>query len=210
MFGYYINLDKRKDRNSHMKNIIKSNPFFEKVERISAIYSETYGVGCTMSHIKCITNLLKRNDKYYIILEDDFCFLNKEKFDNFTTDFDKIKNDDNWDIIVLTPRGKTIEKHKINNFHRIVNNQTTTGYIIKHDFIPKLLSVYKSAVVKLMKGYNGPLPNPYCTDQCWKPLQLNSNFLYYKDIYGGQLPCYSDIEKIYVDYNKKFLDQIYY
>ena len=177
MFGYYINLDKRVDRNIHMKNLIKTTPFLEKVERLSAMYSDTYGVGCMMSHIKCLTNLLKRNDKYNIILEDDFCLLNKENFDNFTRDFDKIKNDDNWDIIVLTPRGKTIEKHKINNFHRIVNNQTTTGYIIKHDFIPKLLSVYKSAVVNLMKGYNGPLPNPYFNDQCWKPLQKKVIFI---------------------------------
>jgi len=52
---------------------------------------------------------VKRNDKYYIILEDDFFFLNKENFNNFTKDFDKIKNDDNWDIIVLTPKGNTIE-----------------------------------------------------------------------------------------------------
>ena len=210
MFGYYINLDKREDRNSHMKNIIKSNPFFEKVERMPATYSEIYGVGCLISHMKCITNLLKRNDKYYIILEDDFFFLNKENFNNFTKDFDKIKNDDNWDIIVLTPKGNTIEKDKITNFHRIINHQTATGYIIKHDFIPKLLSVWINNLGNLIKGYNGPLANPYFNDQCWKPLQLNSNFLYYKDIYGGQLPCYSDIEKKNVNYNKRFLDQIYY
>jgi len=210
MFGYYINLNHRTDRKEHFEKLKKENNFFKNVERMSAIYSKTYGVGCTLSHIKCLTNFLKRSDKYYIIVEDDFCLLNKENFNNFIKHFDKIKNDDNWDIIVLTPRGITIEKNKISNFHRIINNQTTTGYIIKHDFIPKLLSVYKNAVVKLMKGYNGPLPNPYCTDQCWKPLQKNSNFLYYKDIYGGQLPSYSDIENKIVNYNKRFLKQIYY
>lgn len=210
MFGYYINLDKRVDRNDHMKNLIKTTPFLEKVERMSAIYSEIYGTGCLLSHMKCLTNLLKRNDKYYIILEDDFFFLNKENFNNFTKEFDKIKNDDIWDVIVLTPRGNTVEKDKINNFHRIVNHQTATGYIIKHDFIPKLLSVWKNNLEKLIRGYSGPLPNPHVADQCWKPLQKNSNFLYYKDIYGGQLPSYSDIEKQFVNYNQRFLNQIYF
>ena len=209
MFGYYINLNHRTDRKEHFEKLKKKNNFFKNVERMEGIYKKKYGVGCILSHIKCLQNLLNKNNDYYIIMEDDFCILNQNNFDEFVKEFDNIKNK-NWDIIVLTPRGKTIEKNKISNFHRIINNQTATGYIIKHDFIPKLLSNFKNAALELMKGYRGPLPNPYCADQCWKSLQLEYIFLYFNKIYGGQLPSYSDIEKQLVNYNQRFLNQIYY
>ena len=52
-------------------------------------------------------------------------------------------------------------------------------------------------------------PNLWANDQCWKPLQLKSNFIYYHEIFAGQKPGYSDIEKKYVDYNQQFFRTIY-
>jgi glycosyl transferase, family 25 len=205
--GYYINLNHRTDRKEHMEQLKHTHPFFKNIERMEAVVNKRGDIGCSLSHIKCLNELLKRNKECYLIMEDDFCILNEDNFNGFMLGFDKIKNDTNWDIITLTPRGDTIVKNYNQGFHKIINTQTTTGYIIKHNFIKRLLEVYNKGVEQLME--NGA-PGLYSLDQCWKPLQLESNFIYYENIYGGQLPSYSDIEKIVVDYNKRFIEQYKY
>ena len=52
--------------------------------------------------------------------------------------------------------------------------------------------------------------NKYALDQCWKPLQEKSNFIYFNKIYAGQLEGYSDIEQKNINYNQRFLNQIIY
>ena len=203
MNGYYINLAKREDRNHHMRNITK-HPFFKNVIRFNAIEHKKGAVGCTLSHIECLKMLSQKNDDYYMILEDDFCVLSQQHFDNFLKDFNEIKDRDDWDIITLTPRGDTMTHNVHNRFHRISNNQTTTGYIIKHRFISELLPVFEASVSKLE---NGGDPNKWALDSCWKPMQLSTQFWYYNDIFAGQLPGYSDIEKRQVNYNQRFAMQ---
>lgn len=207
MNGYYINLKSRTDRNNHIQNLKKRYDFFKNIERFEAIYHNKYGMGCSLSHIECLKSLLKLNDDYYLIIEDDFFIINNKSFLKFINEFEKIKNNNNWDIITLTPRGDTEIKKYIGNFHKIINNQTATGYIIKHNFIQKLLPVFIEGSKKLFEGGD---PNLYCLDQCWKPLQKSSNWIYYYIPFAGQIPSYSDIEKRYTDYNKRFLEQIYY
>lgn len=207
MRGYYINLNSRKDRDNHIQKLKNNYDFFKDIERFEAIYHEKYGMGCSLSHIECLKKLLKLNENYYLILEDDFFIINNKAFLNFINEFEKIKNNNNWDLITLTPRGDTEIKNYIGNFHKIINNQTATAYIIKHDFIQKLLPILINSNRKLSAGGN---PNLYCHDQCWKPLQKSSNWIYYHIPFAGQLPNYSDIEKRYTDYNKRFLQQIFY
>lgn len=205
--GYYINLSHRTDRKEHMEQLKQTHPFFKNIERMEAVVNKRGIIGCSLSHIKCLNELLKRNKECYLIMEDDFFILNEDNFNGFIREFDKIKNDTNWDVITLTPRGDTIVKNYNQGFHKIINNQTATGYIIKHNFINRLLEVYKQGVEQLMSDED---PNKWVNDQCWKPLQLESNFIYYENIYGGQLPCYSDLEKRVVDYNKRFIEQYRY
>ena len=204
MKGFYINLDTRTDRKNHIENSIKKLPFFENIERFSAIKNLRGDIGCSMSHIRCLSMLLEKDEEYYMIIEDDFCILEKSYFDSFVKDFNNIKDSNDWDIITLTPRGNTKIKNYLSDFHRIEENQTATGYIIKHKFIKTLLEVYKEGILGLM---NNKDPNKYALDQCWKPLQEKSNFIYYKNIFGGQLPGYSDIEKRNVNYNQRFVMQ---
>jgi len=208
MNGFYINLEKRNDRNEHMQKLIKDFPFFKDIKRMNAYYSNKYGVGCTQSHINCLTECLKMNEEYYLIMEDDFFIFNKKNFIRFKENFDKIKCDNDWDVITLTPHGNTTNKNYKENFNKIINSQTTTAYIIKHDFINQLLKYMQIGLKGLKKGYIGPEPNPYCTDQCWKPLQKKSNWIYHSEIFAGQIPSYSDIEGRFVNYNKAFLNQI--
>lgn len=207
MDGYYINLIHRVDRLNHMENLKQHQSFFSNVERLEAIQNKNGAIGCSLSHIKGLTELSKKNKDYYMILEDDFFIFDDNNFNEFINSFEEIKNNDNWDLITLTPRGKTIKKNYINDFNKIVDNQTTTGYIVKHRFIEKMIKYYKIGVEGLMRNQD---PNKYALDQCWKPLQEISNFIYFNKIYGGQLEGYSDIEKKNVNYNQRFLNQTIY
>jgi GR25 family glycosyltransferase involved in LPS biosynthesis len=204
MDGFYINLLHRLDRKQHVETTLLAHPFFKNIERMDAVLNERGDIGCTMSHVKCLTELLTRNKEAYLIIEDDFVILDQDKFDSFANEFEKIKDRDDWDVLTLTPRGDTKLVNYIDNFHRIENNQTTTGYIVKHRFVETLLDYFKRGLVKLM---NNEKPGLYALDQCWKPLQKKSNFVYYKHVFAGQLPGYSDIEQKNVNYNSRFLNQ---
>ena len=206
--GFYINLDERFDRMQHFENMKVKYDFFKNVERMSAVKNNNGAIGCGMSHIKALTTLLEydhENSDYFMVCEDDLCILNDKNYDNFVKDFDNIK-DKNWDIIIITPRGDKMQNVTSHfNFHRIHNNQTATGYIIKKNFIPTLLSNFKESVTGLLKGGN---PNTYAIDQWWKQLQYKYTFCYYKDIYAGQLVGYSNIENKHINYNERFLRQL--
>ena len=204
MDGFYINLNHRTDRRQHIETLIQTHPFFKNIERMEAICNERGDIGCSMSHIKCLTDLLHKNKDYYLIIEDDFFILNETNFTNFVDEFEVIKDSAEWDVLTLTPRGDTKVKNYLSSFNRVENNQTATGYIVKHRFIETLLTYFKKGVSKLM---NGGKPGRNALDQCWKPLQKISNFIYYQHIFAGQRPGHSDIEQTYVDYNRRFIEQ---
>ncbi len=194
--GYYINLLYRTDRDLHMKNLIKNNDFFKNIERIDAVKNKNGHIGCAMSHCKCLIKLLEKNEECYIILEDDFMIFDQENFNLFITEFNEIKNNKDWDLLTLTPRGKIIECDHIKNFNKIKDTQTTSGYIVKHSFIKKLLNIFCLSLGHLKNDFD---INKWAIDQSWKILQEKYNFIYFNKIFGGQLPSYSDIENKYCD-----------
>lgn len=209
--GFYINLEERKDRVQHFELLKIKYPFFKNVERMTAIRSENGAIGCGFSHIKALNKCLECEDEYMMVFEDDFCILNDTNYNEFVKYFENVRNEKDWDIIVLTPRGdeKFVEtnasKHMNSNyFHEIVNNQTATGYIIKKSFIPILIQSFKKSVEGLLKKQN---PDIYAIDQYWKPLQNIHHFYYFKKVFAGQLIGYSSIEKRLVNYNQRFLSQ---
>jgi len=204
MNGYYINLSHRVDRKENIESLKVKYPFFSNIKRMNAIKHTRGDIGCSLSHIVCLTELLKRNEDHYMVIEDDLIIFDDNNFKEFIIHFEEIKTNDDWDLITLTPRGNTIQKYYIKGFNRIINNQTTTGYIVKHSFIKKLIEYYKIGVEGLMRNKD---PNTHALDQCWKPLQEKSNFIYFNKIYGGQQEGYSDIEKKNVNYNERFLSQ---
>ena len=203
MKGFYINLHQRKDRMDHIEHLKQTYPFFSNVERMNAFQHKRGDIGCGLSHIKCLKTLKKENEPYYMILEDDFQILNPVNFAEFEIQFDKIKNL-NWDVIVLTPRGNKTQNNYYEHFHRINNHQTASGYIVKHHMLDILDDLFTNGVRQLLKNND---PNIWSIDQVWKPNQNEKVFLYYKDIFGGQVPGFSDIEKKVVDYNPRFLQQ---
>ena len=203
MNGFYINLTKRKDRNTHMLSLKESYSFFKNIERIDAVYHKNGHIGCASSHKKALETCLTKDDDHFLICEDDLCILNQSKFLHFSEEVSKIINE-NWDVIILTPRGDPINENINALFSRINNNQTTTGYVIKKSAIPLLITSLTESIEHLTKGGHSDL---YAFDQYWKRLQKKLRFYYFKKIYAGQLPGHSDIQGGFADYNKRYLKQ---
>jgi GR25 family glycosyltransferase involved in LPS biosynthesis len=205
---YYINLEHRDDRKQFFENQAKQ--FNINSIRINAILNKRGDIGCGLSHIKALKHIndISNNSSFFIVCEDDFFIYNYANFTSFKNAFDIIKNDDSWDVIVMTPRGDTVSdisnNMTTNNFKKINNNQTATGYIIKPHMIPILIDTFKESVDGLIRNQD---PNIYAIDQNWKKLQNKYNFYYYDKLFGGQLPGYSDIEKRNVNYNNRFFNQ---
>ena len=207
MKGVYINLDCRTDRREHFENVKKQYPFFSSIERMSAIENNDGPFGCCMSHINALELLSTTDNIYAAIFEDDFFIFDTNHFSKFVLEFENIKDIDEWDVIVLTPRGSSIEgtpNMRVAGFKKIIDHQTATGYIVKTKFIPTLLENLKEACRLQQIGID---KNISANDQYWKRLQLTSNFYYFADVFGGQLPCWSNIENRWVDYNERFRNQ---
>ena len=211
MHGFYINLDGRTDRREHFEQNIKSIEFFKNIERFSAIEHPIGPIGCGLSHINALQTCLDLyySEKYVCIFEDDFMILNMSNMTEFMHDFSKIESDKEWDVIVLTPRGNTVNIEQNNkmesaNFKRIVNNQTATGYIMKQHIIPIIKNNMEEAVYNMINGESGDI---YAVDQYWKKLQTEYKFYYSSHIFGGQLIGWSNNENRYVDYNDRFIKQ---
>ena len=204
MEGFYINLKDDEKRKDHMENLKNKYDFFKKIQREEAVYHKNGAVGCYLSHINCLKKLQNTDGDYFLILEDDFCILNENNFNDFVENFESIKNNNNWSMLILTPRGSILKTNILNNFNRIKDNQTSTGYIIKKSFIKHLLQIFIVGVQKLTNGGNKYI---YALDQYWKPVQLKTNFIYFNKIFAGKLEGYSNIEKKIINYNERFLNQ---
>ena len=215
--GFYINLESRIDRKQYFEENIKNHDIFANIQRMDATYSQIPGLGCTLSHIRCLKEIRIRQSKeknvlptHYVIMEDDFSILNMNNFNEFIKDFELLREDPHWDVILLTPRGvKVVENESnvmtLNHFSRIIESQTATGYIFKEHMIDILLDNFTNVsyenIIKGQEYIFGAL------DQTWKPLQKVYKFYYYDKIYGGQLPGWSDLENQHVNYNYGFLIQ---
>lgn len=96
-------------------------------------------IGCWLSHLYCMKESLKRNQKYVIIFEDDVTFIKDWK-----NSIDKIeaflKYEPNWDIFRLGSLITSLEKpSKTSSKIWKSRNLSMHGWIINMDFMTKLL-----------------------------------------------------------------------
>jgi GR25 family glycosyltransferase involved in LPS biosynthesis len=209
MIGNYINLKERVDRKQHFESNVKTKMFFSNINHMDAITHPKTTIGCSKSHLNILEKFKDTIEPYIAVMEDDFCFLNQDNFNDFVKDFELIKDSIDWKVIVLTPSGNSVHgtSEMANaNFKRIMNNQTTTGYIIKKEMIPILITNIKESIEMQLQG----LPPCICAiDIYWKKLQDDYPFYYYSKIFAGQLPGWSCIENRVVNYNLRFIQQQY-
>jgi glycosyl transferase family 25 len=198
----YINLEYRTDRNEHiLSEISKICNDSSKIHRIDAIRKDPGALGCGLSHIKALEYALEHPKwKNILILEDDFTFKTNDSNLIISDITHIIKSVTAFDIILLSFGNydlKYVDTH-VDNIKKMIYSQTTSSYIIKNEYIPKLLNVFKDAMVQ-MELHGRKFEN--CIDIAWTKLQPSDNWYSIFPAIGYQYSSYSDIENMYISYN---------
>ena len=185
----YINLDHRVDRRIHVETQLKSIGIVN-AERFSAIKHDNGALGCSMSHLKCVENAKKKNDKYLMVCEDDIEFTDPVLF---TTQLNSFLNSNvEWDVILMAGNNMLPYVPENNYCIKVLNCQTTTGYIVKNAYYDKLIKNYKDGIERLIETNNH---FNYNIDKYWFRLQRKDNWFLIIPLSVIQKGDYSDIEK---------------
>jgi GR25 family glycosyltransferase involved in LPS biosynthesis len=196
----YINLDSRPDRNQHVKNEL-AKVGINKPDRFKAIKLENGALGCSMSHLKCIENAKQKDYPCVFICEDDIEFLDPSLFLNQMQTF--LNSNINWDVIIVAGNNMLPYTPVNNTCIKVLNCQTTTGYIVKKEYYDKLMQNYKEGIQKLMKD---PTNNEYKIDKYWFRLQREHNWYLIIPLTVVQKEDYSDIEKRVTNFKNYMLN----
>lgn len=196
----YINLEHRTDRNnSVLKELLKIN--IEHPERFDAIKKENGAIGCSLSHIKCLEIAIKNNYEYVMICEDDIEILNPQLFIENVNKF--LNSEIKWDVVLIAGNNMIPYNFVTNYCIKIYNCLTTTGYIVKKNYLPTLLNNYKEGVLNLMKEPENP---KYKIDKYWNILQNKDNWYMLIPPTIVQKEDYSDIEKKVTNFKNYMLN----
>jgi len=196
---YFINLNHRVDRRSHIEKLLEIAGLDIITERISAVSNPVVGMkGCIVSHILTLERFIGSKEDYCLILEDDFTS------DNPTMLKDNIKKlfDDGIDFDVVQISGNHIDIKECGYpYLKAVNDsQTTSGYIVNRRFAITLLNNFKECY-KLISELGQQEQSSI--DIHWKKLQPISKWYCFFPSLGYQMDGYSEITKDYTFYQVK-------
>ena len=197
----FINLASRTDRLEHVT--AEFNKMGITAERVDAIKMSSGAIGCTLSHIKCLELAKQRNYEHVFICEDDITFLKPELLKENITKFYNNK-EINWDVLIVS--GNNAPPFvKINDYCvRILNCQTTTGYIVKRGMYDVMIDNFKTGLNKLLKEPTNK--RQYALDMYWKRLQTQYFWYLIIPLTTVQYDNYSDVEERSVSYTDLMLD----
>lgn len=198
--NFVINLSTRKDRYDHVIDEFKKIDITPR--RFDAIKTRDGAVGCTMSHIKCLELAIEQDNDFIFICEDDITFTESYILTRNIKRFnDNVKD---WDILIIG--GNVVKPYeKIGDFClKVVNCQTTTGYVVKKHYYQTLLDNFKTGANKLLTTGD---KRTYAIDIYWKLLQKIDNWYLLYPLTVTQYENYSDIEGKNTNYNHLMLDE---
>ncbi|MCG7490815.1 hypothetical protein MHN79_15095 [Vibrio sp. Of14-4] len=204
-----INLTHRTDRKAEsISELKKCGITIDDESFFEAYYKPECGaLGCSLSHGNLIAHYLSHSSSpYLLVLEDDF---EVQEYDLFLSNLERILDCSNeWDVFLLGCSGpipiSLIDAEQ--GFSRVINSQTSSGYIVKRSFAVKLMSNFFESALGLEHTLTLPpklgkfVNHHYCLDQLWKGLQTEHRFVTRLPTIIKQRASYSDIEKVDVDY----------
>jgi hypothetical protein len=140
--GYYINLDKRTDRNEHLlKNLNDVN--ITGVNRYSAISDgASPQINLINSTFQIYKKFISTDAESLLILEDDCKFL-----DILKIDYEKIFNDINntdWDLFWLGCVNRRTPIYYKNNCYQVSSVSYAQSYIIKRKMCEDILKFFEN------------------------------------------------------------------
>jgi len=193
---YFINLNHRLDRREHIEKLLKDSDLFDITERISALYNVVLPhAGCVLSHIASLERFIGSGEEYCLILEDDFTANNAS---TLKSDIQKLFDDGvDFDIVQLSGNHMRLDDCEFEYLKKVMDSQTTSGYIINKRFATTLLDNFKESY-RLISEFGRQ--HNYCLDIFWKKLQPVSKWYCFYPALGFQMDSYSDIEKSHASY----------
>lgn len=200
--GFYINLDHRTDRRSHMDQQFADISGQVNLMRFPAMPHTFGAVGCSYSHIACLQIAQQCDWDCVMILEDDF-----ELFGSASDFLQVIKGHmkKEWDVLLLSGWVRKRANQIKDGMVRIHECQTTVAYIVRNHYYAKLLANYKEGVHYLENLGKAGEPT-YALDQYWKRLQAKDMWYICAPILGKQMSGHSDIVGREIDYDNYFLE----
>ena len=195
---FYINLDKRLDRNEQIKNeLVKAGVDLDRdVERYPAIYDSKNGhIGCAKSHRNIMDIVIERGYERVLVFEDDFIFTDYEAISKVNTFLNKFGN--NWDVLQLSIGYKILidldqanYDFDVSNVSRVEFGTAPSGYMVNKSIFKALRDKIDEAV-KLMEKeaeeYNDRrFETKYAFDQHWGDLQKVSKWYVFQPVLGDQ------------------------
>ena len=158
---YIINLKHRTDRLEHiLEELEKVEIDKNKIQIVEAIYEPELGaLGCAKSHIIALEKFMSSNYKNCLILEDDFTFIKEREYIDQKINY--IMDNLNWDVILLAGYILKVKEDIKNNIAKVIDVQTTSGYIINKNFASSLLNNYNESVLELQNIHNKVLENNF-------------------------------------------------
>lgn len=162
-------------------------------------------IGCALSHAMALSDFLfESSDEYVMILEDDFEVIDENFVPN---ELPKLSTFAGWDVFLLGHNlAVPIEPTPFQQVFRVINSQTTSGYIARRKFVPELVKIFFRSAELLRVNQLLSQPNQtharriYALDILWKDLQISHKFLAKFPSVIRQRASFSDIEKRMVDY----------
>lgn len=196
---YYINLDKRQDRNSEFLGEMARMKIVN-FTRIPAIYTPKQGaLGCSLSHIKALETFLESTHTECCILEDDFTFiLGQWQVASLFKTLQTIP----YDVCMLSANVLSSDASEHTFLRKVHDAQTTAGYCVNRTYARTLLANFKEGAAKLKEGFetSGKKEPRFCLDIFWKSLQPSAKWYVINPKMGIQRESYSDIEERSVRY----------
>lgn len=188
---FYINLARRPDRRTQIEEMLAQYGIpAERFEAIDASPSPGI-IGCTQSHRDILALSAKRGYHTVLILEDDFIFtVPPAQLHAYLNAVFKSKI--TFDVFMLSYHIEPGASHPISGFplvRRVGAATLASGYIVKREYIPKLVELYDWALPKLRETGQHWI---YANDQCWKQLQMQDNWICSAEKMGMQRDGYSD------------------
>ena len=196
----YINLEKRTDRNTNVLQEL-SKIGVTDATRFKAIELANGACGCSISHLKCVEQAKKLDYEHVFICEDDITFLNPELFLTQLHTF--FSSTPCWDVAIVAGNNM-LPYIPVNDYCiKVLNCQTTTGYIVKRVYYDTLIKNFKEGINQLLKD---PTNNQYKIDKYWFTLQRRDEWYLIIPLTIIQKEDYSDIERKVTNFSKYMLD----
>jgi GR25 family glycosyltransferase involved in LPS biosynthesis len=188
----YINLDQRTDRNEEIQAELTKKGL--EFIRFPAISNTMGSIGCNESHLAVLKEARAKGWESVLILEDDFSFTcNQQAMESGFAAIDELGP---WHVILFAYNSLMTKPHN-QRFVRIMEAQTTAGYMVHNSFYDRLIEVWEEGLTNLKKTHINHL---YAVDQSWKRLQPVNLFYGFSPVMGRQRESWSDIEKKLVNY----------